>query len=272
MSEREFVAYQKGETLRNETDHRANGEDTTSVGFCFFPEDPDDAVHWLSGIVNPDVCCTFDVPDDRVKKTSGVYCDHEKSDNSWGALFEDYLAAMAGEELPHTVKMERTEYCCTEYSKKDFRLVGYKYSGRLEYCKQCDAEWERKTEDLPDGILLQGTTTDRNMVRAYRLIGQAVEKTPLSHGSVSLNVDYQGDPGTITLPDGRKVNPCQRVEVHADGTILIDGRLLTPGFPSLSCSTGTSGEMHWCLGLDGGSKLEVPFDLWKKYDDALRNG
>lgn len=268
MSEREFNAYQNGETLRNETDWRKNGKHTASVGFCFFTDDPDDAIHWLRGIVTDDVCVTFDVPNDKVVKSSGIYCDNEKSDNSLGALFEDMLAAFAGEEMPNVVKMERTEYCCTEYSNRDFRLVGYKYSSRLMYCKRLNAEWERKPEELPEGILLQGTTTEMNFFRAAYLIGRALEKTPL-RGSISATTE----PCHIILPDGRYITPYKRVEVHSDGIVLVDGKLIAPGFPKgTRISTGTShGDCHWYLCLRDGSDLEVPEELWKKYEDVLRN-
>lgn len=58
MSEREFERYQNGEVLENNIDHRKSGEHTNSVGFCFFPEEPDDAIRWLSGIAN--AVTTFD--------------------------------------------------------------------------------------------------------------------------------------------------------------------------------------------------------------------
>lgn len=84
MSGEEFEKYQRGEVLKNKTDHRKNGEHTDSVGFCFFPEDPKDAHHWLSGIVTDEVCATFEVPDDMVQVSRGTYCDDTKSDSSMG--------------------------------------------------------------------------------------------------------------------------------------------------------------------------------------------
>ena len=273
MSEREFDDYQNGETLRNTTDHRKNGEHTQSVGFCFFTENPDDAIHWLSGIVTDDVCVTFDVPDDKVIKSSGIYCDHEKSDNSWGALFEDMLAAMFGDEMPNVVKIERTEYCCTEYSDKDFRLLDYKYSERLLRHKQCNAEWKRPQEELPDGVLVQGVITEKNISWVSYKIGEALNKTPLCCGKITAEMgDYGGFGSHITLPDGRIITPYQRVEVHTDGIVLIDGSLLADGFPSLGFNYGTGdGNLCCYLQLRDGLRLEVPEVLWKKYDEALRN-
>lgn len=273
MSEREFNDYQDGETLRNTTDHRKNGAHTTSVGFCFFTEEPDEAIHWLSGIVTDDVCVTFDVPDDKVVKSSGIYCDHEKSDNSWGALFEDVFAAIRGEEMPNAVMIERAEYCCTEYSDKDFRLVEYKYSEKLLRYKQCNAEWERPQEELPDGVLVQGVTTEKNIMWASHKIGEALNKTPLCRGKITVEMcDYGGFGSHITLPDGRIITPYQRVEVHSDGIVLINGELLSDGFPGLGFENGNGdGSLCYYLQLRDGLQLEVPESLWKKYEEALRN-
>ena len=88
MSEREFEAYTKGKTMRNDTKHGESAK-TTSVGFCFFPEEPEEAHRWLRGIVCDDVCVTFDVPENMVKKSVGTYNDPDKSDNSIGAVLMD---------------------------------------------------------------------------------------------------------------------------------------------------------------------------------------
>lgn len=43
-SKKEFEAYQRGDMLINNTDHRVKrGNATSSVGFCFFVEDPEEA-------------------------------------------------------------------------------------------------------------------------------------------------------------------------------------------------------------------------------------
>lgn len=78
MSKREYDALMTGEVLRNETDHGAMGQKTDSVGFCFFPEPPDEAIHWLSFIVDADLCVTMEIPDAMVRKSQGRYRDVEK--------------------------------------------------------------------------------------------------------------------------------------------------------------------------------------------------
>lgn len=260
-----------GEVLTNNTNHRREkGRKTTSIGFCFFPEDPDKAINWLCGIVDDDVCATFDVPDKLLRQSKGTYCDDDESDNSLGACLADIFSAMMGGEMENCKTVERVEYCCKKYSIKDFRLIDYKYSERLLRHKQCNAEWERNPEELPEGVLLQGTTTEKNILWASHKIGIALEKTPLCHGSISADMGCYGT--KITLPDGRVITPYQRVEVHDDGIVLIDGRLLTDGFPALGFDTGTgNGEPCYYLQLRDGLRLEVPETLWKKYQEALRN-
>lgn len=112
MSDREYQALIQGKTLRNTTRHRAKGCHSTSVGFCFFAEDPEDAAHWLSGIVDFDWCVTFDVPDDRICKGKAEYADQQSDE--------------------FTAIVERTEYFRTTYSSRDFRILDAtcKYAGR----------------------------------------------------------------------------------------------------------------------------------------------
>lgn len=100
-SKEEFEAYKRGDVLVNETNHSIQrGNATTSIGFCFFAEKPEEAKHWLSGIVDFDVCVTVEVSDTEVKKSKGRYGNIDLS----GVLY-------------------KTEYCCTTYDKKRFRLI-----------------------------------------------------------------------------------------------------------------------------------------------------
>lgn len=112
MSDREYQALIQGKTLRNTTRHRDKGCYSTSVGFCFFAEDPEDAAHWLNGLVDFDWCVTFDVPDDRICKGKAEYA-HQQSDG-------------------FTAIVERTEYFRTTYNARDFRIIyaTCKYAGR----------------------------------------------------------------------------------------------------------------------------------------------
>ncbi len=272
MSEREFDRFKNGEVLGNNTDHHKSGKHTDSVGFCFFPEEPDDAIRWLSGIVTDDVCATFDVPEHLVRKSRGTYCDDDASDNSLGAVLEDLFSAMMGGEMENTVLMEKVEYCCTEYSNETFRLLSYKYSEKIITQHRVKAEWECPKEELPEGVLLQGTASGFYGTRIFYLLKQALKKTPLNRGNISFGCEsplcwY------ITLPDGRIISEGDTVEVHDDGIILINGKLYTKDFPGLSFNTGCfPGDAHWLLQGNGGDSLEMPESLYRKYEAAMREG
>lgn len=55
MSEAEYNKLMNGETLTNfKNHHETDGKKSTSVGFCFFAEQPNEAIHWLRGIVDTD--------------------------------------------------------------------------------------------------------------------------------------------------------------------------------------------------------------------------
>lgn len=100
-SKKEFEAYQRGDMLINNTDHRVKrGNATSSVGFCFFVEDPEEAKHWLSGIVDFDYCITVEVYESDVRKSWGRYADSklEKA-------------------------MIKEEYCSKSYDNYRFRLI-----------------------------------------------------------------------------------------------------------------------------------------------------
>lgn len=97
MSEDEYLKLLSGEILYNNSQHE--GYLTTSVGFCFFVENPDEAIHWLGGITYPDYCVTMDIDEKCLKKTIGHYRN------------------------PNGGTMDKTEYCCTFYSLKTVRII-----------------------------------------------------------------------------------------------------------------------------------------------------
>lgn len=116
MSEAEYECLIAGAKLMSATDHhREKGQKTTSVGFCFFAEDPDEAIHWLRGIVSTDQCVTLDIPDHLLTESKGVYRDYENDDCD-GMDFLDLMFAPAP-------TVERKEYCLTEYSLQTARLL-----------------------------------------------------------------------------------------------------------------------------------------------------
>lgn len=268
MSEPEFELYLNGETLRNNTRHSDNAR-TTSVGFCFFPEEPAEAWRWLSGIVCDDVCCTFDVPDNKVRKSVATYSDPDKSDCSIDAMLTDILSFFAGDDMPNTVYMEKTEYCCKRYSKKDFKLIKYTYGKRYLERERLLEEWNRPQEELPAGMLLQGTLTPDNALRAFDRIHTVLQHTPLN-GDMDLEIDdaFANRRFHITLPDGRVIPSYSRVEVYDDGTVLINGRLPAMGFPKLVIRVGPSGDDFFCLCTTAGKLIPIPQSLFKKYEAA----
>lgn len=116
MSKQEYLALIDGKVLRNSTDHRRKDRKrTTSVGFCFFTEDPDQAVHWLSGIADLDYCVTLEVPDGYLIPSWGMYLDDDGTDLS---------RPMNYDELMRTAKFKkRTEYCRCLYSLSEVRIL-----------------------------------------------------------------------------------------------------------------------------------------------------
>lgn len=108
MSDKEYKSLMAVETLTNTTIHAAKGQRSTSVGFCFFTEEPDKAIHWLSTIVSTDWCVTFDIPDQMLTKARARYRDPER---------DNWLLAE-----PATIW--RTEWCMQEYSLADVKVIG----------------------------------------------------------------------------------------------------------------------------------------------------
>lgn len=112
MSDSEYECLIAGAKLMNATDHHAaRGQKTNSVGFCFFVEDPDEAIHWLSGCTYPDWCVTMEIPDDLLTESYGVYRDPVR----------DNLHAPAPKE--GRPAMTKREYCMTSYSLNEVKIL-----------------------------------------------------------------------------------------------------------------------------------------------------
>lgn len=108
MSDREYQRLMAGETLTNTTKHAEVGRKSTSIGFCFFTEPPEEAVHWLSFTVGSlDWCVTLDIPDHLLHKSRACYRDPER---------DNWL-------LDHPALIWREEWCLREYSLADVRVV-----------------------------------------------------------------------------------------------------------------------------------------------------
>lgn len=135
MSAAEYEILIAGGKLTNTTDHhKEHGNKTTSVGFCFFPEDPDKAFHWLSGIVNTEVCVTFDIDESLLTESTATYRDSEK-DNIEGMTIFDIMFSPAPQ-------IERKEYCMTEYSLKVAKVLRVTMKYRDYFEKILSGEWE----------------------------------------------------------------------------------------------------------------------------------
>lgn len=115
MSIEEFVKFNNGEILHNDRVHNAK---TTSKGFCFFDLNdyrPHNAIHFLSGIVNFDICAVFETDKRNLKERYGKY--YRQSTTLFPCIFPSVFYA--------------TEYCTTEYSNKNFKLI--KFSKNIWY-------------------------------------------------------------------------------------------------------------------------------------------
>lgn len=127
MSDEEYRSLLAGETLTNKTNHAANGLRSTSVGFCFFTEEPDKAIHWLSTIVSTDWCVTFDIPVQLLTKSRARYRDPER---------DNWLL-----DKPATIW--RTEWCLQQYSVQTARII------------KTDDQWAKYVENMEKKLVEQ---------------------------------------------------------------------------------------------------------------------
>lgn len=89
---------------------------------------PEEAMHFLSGIVDFHVCAIFET-DKKLNKTYGVYA---KPIKRTGNFIEDLL--MLSNEFFDNFKTN--EYCTTKYNDKDFKL--------LKYSEDIWSQWKSK--------------------------------------------------------------------------------------------------------------------------------
>lgn len=109
MSIKEFEKFNAGDVLYNNTRHNAK---TSSVGFCFFDlkdYKPHETIHFLSGIVSFDICAVFETDRNNLKERYGKY--HKPNTMLIPCMFPSVFYA--------------TEYCTTEYSSKNFKLIKF---------------------------------------------------------------------------------------------------------------------------------------------------
>lgn len=101
MSRHEWDKLTSEQTITNHRKHEAK---TTSVGFCFTEDEPQVAWKYLGGIVDAEVCVTFEFPDGYLTESTAQYADQRE-----GAKFGDLMI--------------KREWCCTSYSLADANWV-----------------------------------------------------------------------------------------------------------------------------------------------------
>lgn len=148
MSNEEYRKLMRGETLRNITVQKSIGNKSDSIGFCFFTEPPEEAIHWLSFIVNSDWCVTLEIPDGLLTKSKGRYRDVEK-DRGRGPLDEPAV-------------MWRTEWCLQKYSLRDVRVI------------EATDKWKMYGK-IPEGASFF------EVIERLRTVGQFISETEHSH-------------------------------------------------------------------------------------------
>lgn len=105
MCNLEYQRLMKGKLMKNTVVHAQLGSKSESVGFCFFTEAPEVAIHWLSFNVTTDWCVTFDIPDQLLTKSRAHYRDPEH------------------DSFEHPASIWRTEWCLQEYSLRTVRVI-----------------------------------------------------------------------------------------------------------------------------------------------------
>lgn len=113
MSREEYIMYQSGEVLHNDTDHYQGGKGgSVSRGFCFFAGNVREWAHRLNGLVSFDVLLTVELDlentDADVYISSGVYADDPSAEYPRRKLFR--------------------EVCTTAYSKHSMRFISADFS------------------------------------------------------------------------------------------------------------------------------------------------
>ena len=117
MSEQEYERLMAGEVLVNKTVHRDEGSASNAVGFCFFAEEPEQAIRWLKGTCCTDVLVTFEVPEDFMHRRSAYYRNPD--------------IPPPDDILPEN-RVPRCDYCCERYSRAQCRPIAHTAEYRLE--------------------------------------------------------------------------------------------------------------------------------------------
>ena len=140
MSDEEFKKYKKGEVLKNTINHNKERiKASSSIGFCFFDFEeysPEIMSHSVSGIVSFDWCVVFEVKKDKLNRSQGRYAKQKKLKTN-----TDLINLLLG----NNESFIANEYCTTEYSNKDLKLV--KYAVPRWFTWDIAWDWREKNEN-----------------------------------------------------------------------------------------------------------------------------
>ena len=75
-------------------------------------------MHFVSGVVNFDICAIFEVEENNLNKTYGIYAEPIKTRK---VTLEDWVNLFLG----LTKEFIANEYCTKKYSNKNFKLLKY---------------------------------------------------------------------------------------------------------------------------------------------------
>ncbi len=140
MSIAELEKFRAGELLENTTDfHAEHKQRTDAVGFCFLDYDQYDeqeALHFLSGIVNQEICAVFEVDDIVAKK--GL----KKGEGTFAAPMSSITEFFSS--------MQVTEYSTKRYSNQNMELLKFADNFEDNYDEETfDRIFEWKTPEEP---------------------------------------------------------------------------------------------------------------------------
>lgn len=158
MSIAEFEKFRAGELLENTTDfHAEHQQRTDAVGFCFLDYDEHDeqaALHFLSGIVNQEICAVFEVDDVVAEK--GL------------KIGEGTFAAPMNSAIDFFASMQVTEYSTKRYSNQNMELLKYADNFEDNYDEESfDRIFEWKAPEAP--VTRRIAVIDKNPVQRPKM-------------------------------------------------------------------------------------------------------
>ena len=128
-SQAEFIKYMHGEVLTNTTVHNNR---TNSIGFCFTTEAPHQAIHYLCGCVDTEVCMGLIFPDDYLTPAKGIYAAPAPAPVPHGSATvpcdssqvpSQGIQTLASIDPTSIPRIEKDEYCTTSYSSRVSKLI-----------------------------------------------------------------------------------------------------------------------------------------------------